>query len=243
MKYTRNELLILKEKFTEKPINFDSIHDIFNKNSTIISQFWKPNNVIISEQEKIKKNSFNLLNKLTLENFSKLNESIVSLLQQTNDDMVKLFIKQMILKCVNEKTYNSLYVELYDSLKDKITYFHEYFLETLQELYDGENQKNDKLYRMGLLSLIINLYKKGILKEYIIHLCLQQYSEKKMFEEICILLTECGKYLDHSLAKKYNQVKYFNVLKEESKKKENGMRICFKIQDLLTLYKNNWVKL
>lgn len=243
MKYTRNELLVLKEKFTEKPINFDSIHDIFKKETQIVSQFWKPNNVITSEQEKIKKNSFNLLNKLTLENFSNITESIITLLQQTNDDMVKLFIKQMILKCVNEKTYNSLYVELYDSLKDKIIHFHEYFLETLQELYEGENQKDDKLYRFGLLSLIINLYKKGILKEYIIHLCLQQYFEKKMFEEICMLLTECGKYLDHSLAKQYNQVKYFNILKEESQNKTNGMRICFKIQDLLSLYENNWVKI
>lgn len=238
MKYTRNELLVLKEKFTEKPINFDSIHDIFKKN--IISKYWKPNNIITSEQEKIKKNSFNLLNKLTLENFSKLNESIIILLQETNDEMIKLFIKQMILKCINEKTYNSLYVELYNSLKNKIDYFHENFLETLQELYENKENK-DKIYQFGLLFLIINLYKKGIIKEYIIHLCLEQYFEKKMYEEICLLLTECGKYLDHSLAKKYNKVKYFDILKKESIKKENGMRICFKIEDLLTLYENNWI--
>lgn len=240
MKYTRNQLFVLKEKFIEKPINFDSIHCIFNQNSHV-SQYWKPNNIITSEQEKIKKNSFNFLNKLTLNNLAKISESIETLLKQTNNNMIKLFIKQLILKCVNEKTYNSLYVELYDSLKDKILYFHEYFLETLQELYEKEPQ--DKLYHFGLLTLIINLYKKGILKEYIIHMCLTKYLEKKMFEEICFIFSQCGKYLDHSLAKAYNKKKYFDFLQKESNIKENGMRICFKIQDLLTLYKKNWIKI
>lgn len=241
MKYTRDELLKFKEKFTEKPMHFESIHKIFNKNSVIVSNFWKPNSVITSEQEKIKKNSFNILNKLSLENFSNLTKSLVSLLQQTNDDMIKLFIKQMINKCANEKTYISLYVELYTVLKDNINYFHEYFLETLQKLY--ESFEGDKTYRLGLLTLIMRMYNKGIIKEYIIHLCLKQYFEKKMFEEICILFSTCGKNLDHERAQNYNKVKYFSVLETETKNKENGMRICFKILDLLNLYQNNWVRI
>lgn len=242
MKYTRDELLKWKDKFTEKPIHFESIHKIFRRDSSIlVPKFWKPNTVITSEQEKIKKNTFNILNKLSLDNFSKLHKSLIVLLQQTNDEMIKLFIKQIILKCANEKTYNSLYVELYDSLKPEIKYFHEYFLETLQNLYEAFD--GDKSYRLGLLSLILNLYKKGIIKEYIIHRCLKQFFKKKMFEEICFLLTECGKYLDHAKAKQYNKIHYFNVLQRESANKENGMRICFKIQDILDLYHNNWVRM
>ena len=238
--YTRDELLSLKKQFLEKPIHFDQIHAIFKKENGNVSKFWKPNTVITSEQEKIKKNSFNILNKLSLDNFSKLNQSLITLLHQTNEEMIKLFIKQMIYKCANEKTYNHLYVELYNSLKPEILFFHEYFLETLQGLY--ESFEGDKIYRLGLLSLIMNLYKKGIIKEYIIHQCLKQYFEKKMFEEVCILLTECGKYLDHEKAKKYNQHYYFSVLQKEAKNKENGMRICFKIQDVLDLYEKNWVR-
>jgi len=241
MKYTRDELLMLKEKFTEKPMHFESITKIFNKNSIIVSKFWKPNTVITSEQEKIKKNSFNILNKLSLENFSNLTKSLISLLEQTNDEMIKLFIKQMITKCANEETYISLYVELYNILKDHINYFHEYFLETLQHLY--ESFEGDKSYRNGLLTLILNMYNKCIIKEYIIHQCLKQYFEKKMFEEICILFTNCGKNLDHEKAKKYNKITYFSILEQESSNKENGMRICFKIQDLLSLYQNNWVRI
>jgi hypothetical protein len=240
-KYTRDELLIFKEKFTEKPIHFESIHDIFNMNSNIVSKFWKPNNVITSEQEKVKKHSFNILNKLSLENFSNLTKSLITLLQQTNDEMIKMFIKQMINKCANEKTYISLYVELYTVLKNNVNYFHEYFLETLQQLY--ESFEGDKAYRFGLLTLIINMYNKGIIKEYIIHQCLKQYFEKKMFEDICILFTSCGKNLDHQKAKDYNKTKYFDLLEKEANNKKNGMRICFKIQDLLKLYQNNWVRI
>ncbi len=236
-RYTREQLLILKEKFTEKPFDFDKIHSIFKQHSNL-SQYWKPNNIITSEHEKIKKNSFNFLNKLTLNNISIISHSIESLLQETNDEMIQLFIKQLILKCINEKTYNSVYVELYNSLKNKFLNFQEYFLETLQTLYEVHFQ--DKILRLGLLSLIINLYKKGIIQEYIIHMCLNQYVENKMFEEICFILSKCGHYLDHSNAKKYNKKKYFDFLLIESKNKENGMRICFKIQDLLTLYNNNW---
>ena len=61
-----------------------------------------------------------------------------------------------------------------------------------------------------------------------------------MFEEICILFSTCGKNLDHERAKKFNKVKYFLVLEAEKENKENGMRVCFKIQDLLNLYQNNW---
>lgn len=241
MKYTRDEMLTFKKKFTEKPIHFENIHKIFKK-SEMNSQFWKPNTIITTEYDKIKKHSFNILNKLSLENFSNLTKSLIVLLKQTNDEMIKLFIKQMILKCINEKTYNSLYVELYDSLKTEIQYFHEYFLEILQELYENQ-EKQDKIYRFGLLSLIMNLYKKGILKEYIIHRCLKEYFEKNMFEEICILFSECGKYLDHSIAKQYNKKHYFNILEQESKKSSNGLRLCFKIEDLLNLYRNNWIKI
>ena len=240
MKYTRDDLLKFKIQFLDKPNHFESIHDIFNKEKVVASKHWKPNSVITSEHDKIKKNTFNILNKLSLDNFSKLNKSLVNILQQTNVEMVRLFIKQMILKCANEKTYNHLYVELYNSLKSEISFFHEFFLETLQELY--ESPEGDKHYHLGLLSLIINLYKKGILKEYIIHGCLKQYFEKKMFEEICILFTECGRYLDHADAKKYNEDMYFQILREESSNNDNGMRICFKIQDILSLYKNNWLR-
>lgn len=237
MKYTRDELLCFKTKFVEKPIHFDNIHKIF-KCDTQNTIYWKPNSVITSEYDKIKKNSFNILNKLSLDNFSKLSKSLVLLLQKTNKQMIQLFITEMINKCAYEKTYNHLYVELYDVLKNEILYFHEYFLETLQSLYESPN--GDKIYKLGLLFLIMNLYKKGILTEYIIHHCLKQMFEKKMFEEICILFTECGKYLDHSLAKEYNKKTYFDCLINESHNKENGMRICFKIQDLLDLYKKNW---
>jgi hypothetical protein len=239
-KYTRDELLMLKEKFIEKPMHFESIYKIFNKNS-IVSKFWKPNSDITSEQEKIKKNSFNILNKLSLKNFSNLTNSLISLLQETNDDMIKMFIKQMINKCANEKRYISLYVELYTVLKDHINYFYEYFLETLQEMY--ESFEGNKTYHLGLLTLIMTMYNKGIIKEYIIHQCLKQYFEKKMFEEICILFSTCGKNLDHERAKKFNKVKYFLVLEAEKENKENGMRVCFKIQDLLNLYQNNWVRI
>ncbi len=97
MKYTRDELLIFKKKFIEKPIHFENIHKIFKK-SEVNSTYWKPNTIITTEQEKIKKHSFNILNKLSLENFSNLTKSLIVLLKQTNDDMIKLFIKQMILK-------------------------------------------------------------------------------------------------------------------------------------------------
>jgi hypothetical protein len=58
MKFTRNELLEYKQKFTDKPENFDAIMSIFNKNSQTQSSFWKPNGVIVSEEEKIKKKYF-----------------------------------------------------------------------------------------------------------------------------------------------------------------------------------------
>ena len=240
MIYTRDELLIYKTQFTDVPIHFEKIHDIFSKEK-IVSKFWKPTDVITSEHDKIKKNSFIILNKLTLENFPKMCNSLVSLLKQTTSEMVCLFIRQMILKCANEKTYNHLYVELYSHLKTELLHFHEHFLETLQKMY--ESTDGDKIYYKGLLVLIINLYKKGIIKEYIIHnCCLKQFFEKKMFEEICLLFTECGKYLDHNDAKNYNSHHYFDKLRIEADNKENGMRICFKIHDLLELYENNWVR-
>lgn len=169
-----------------------------------------------------------------------MSKSLLLLLKQTNEEMISLFIKQMIDKCATEKTYNSLYVELYNYLKPEINNFEEHFLERLQELY--EQKTDDELYSKGIMILIINLYKKGIIKEFIIHDCLKQYFEKKMFENICILFTECGKYLDHSKAKIYNKTKYFDKLYTESLNKDNGMRICFKIQDLLTLYENKWLR-
>lgn len=239
MRYSRDQLLMLKSEFIEKPKNFDKIYEIFNKEIKT-SKFWKPNEIITNEHEKIKKNTFNILNKLSLENFSKMSKSLLLLLKQTNDEMISLFIKQMIDKCATEKTYNSLYVELYNYLKPEINNFEEHFLERLQELY--EQKTDDELYSKGIMILIINLYKKGIIKEFIIHDCLKQYFEKKMFENICILFTECGKYLDHSKAKIYNKTKYFDKLYTESLNKDNGMRICFKIQDLLTLYENKWLR-
>jgi hypothetical protein len=234
MKFTRNELLEYKQKFTDKPENFDAIMSIFNKNSQSQSSFWKPNSVIVSEEEKIKKNTFNILNKLTLDNFEKLQQSLIKILQNTNTNMIKFFIQQMITKCINEKTYNSLYVDLYISLKNEIPYFHDFFLEILQEIYENINNN-------GILVLIINLYKKQILNEYIIHNCLKQLFENQDYEKICILLSECGKELNHEKAKEYNKINYFNKLVAESLNTEkNGFRICFKIQDLLELYKNNW---
>ena len=216
MIYTRDELLRLKDQFTEKPMHFENIHKIFSKTQENTTS-WKPNSVIISEHDKIKKNSFNILNKLSLDNFSKLSQSLIELLKQTTDEMVKLFIKQMIYKCIQETRYNYLYVELYDCLQKELLYFHEYFLETLQECYENEQ---DKTNRLGLLSLIMNLYKKGIIKEYIIHHCLKEYFEKNMFEEICILFTECGKLLDHKRAKPYNYKNYFKMLETESMNKK-----------------------
>lgn len=54
MRYSRDQLLMLKSEFIEKPTNFDTIYEIFNKEIKI-SKFWKPNEIITNEHEKLKK--------------------------------------------------------------------------------------------------------------------------------------------------------------------------------------------
>lgn len=240
MKYSREELLELKGQYTSILDNFDKIHDIFNKTS-IESKYWKPNGVITNEYDKIKKHTFNILNKLTLDNFPKMSTLLSTLLHETTPEMVQIFIHQMIVKCVNEKTYNHLYVELYIFLKDEIEYFYEYFMDTLQELYFDTTKNN--IFKRGLLMLIINLYKKHILNEVLIHHCLEEYFQHKNFEFICLIFEECGKYLNHEKAKEYNKKHYFDILENEMNNHQNGMKICFKIQEIIELYKNNWTRM
>ncbi|KJE96765.1 hypothetical protein CAOG_07037 [Capsaspora owczarzaki ATCC 30864] len=99
---------------------------------------------------------------------------------------------------------------------------------------------------LGNIRFIGELFKLEMLKERVLHICIQQllgdlkHVDPDDIACLCKLLTTVGQQLDHEKAKPLMQ-KYFDRMKDFAVHPELPSRIRFMVQDVLELRQANWV--
>ncbi|XP_053357966.1 eukaryotic translation initiation factor 4 gamma 1-like [Clarias gariepinus] len=114
----------------------------------------------------------------------------------------------------------------------------------LQFTEELEEEKSQVQHRsVGNIKFIGELFKMKMLTEPIMHYCITELLKNQTensLECLCKLLTTIGKDLDFEKTKPCMD-RYFRQMEKIIQEKKASSRICFMLQDVLDLRRNNWV--
>jgi hypothetical protein len=160
---------------------------------------------------------------------------------------VSLFMKQAI----QEKTFCNVYALIYKDLSRENLIFKSTFLNALQYEFEEKDRSipsivNDKdlieeltsknkREIFGVIRLISEIYKLGLLPKTIIFSCISKLLNTNEIEQLCILITNIGSKLDSK------DLEYlFTQIKIIAQNQCNKIR--FMVEDLIDLKNNKWIK-
>ncbi|KAK9820254.1 hypothetical protein WJX72_008106 [[Myrmecia] bisecta] len=216
-----------------------------------------------------------VLNKLTPEKFERL---LQQLLQAVNSvDILAGTITLVFENAVAQPTFVSVYADLCARLAESLPSFpppegehkpmtfKRVLLNTCQEEFEGaaeaqtalasvpEDQREAaerrvKMRTLGNIRLISELYKKEVVQETILHVCMaQMIGDTKQeplednVEALCEMLTIAGKKLDESDKGRKKLEGYFVLLEKWAKSPLLAARIRFMIRDVIELRRSKWI--
>lgn len=240
-------------------------------------EYQKPAWARRGEDEALKK-AKSILNKLTLEKFDRLSEEFVNL-DLDSVDLVAGAIDLIVKKAQRETHFVDIYAELCVKLAatplaglgetEKGKKFRKLLLERCQAEFERDDEalvaeingiSDDaerearitsirKIY-IGHIFFIGALYKQELLRETIMHHCVQELfgdpdePDDEKIECLSKLMMSVGKQLDAAaLEKKESQrfmKAYFKQLKKLTKSDKLATRIRFLVRDLCDLRDNDW---
>ncbi|KAJ8609476.1 hypothetical protein CTAYLR_005467 [Chrysophaeum taylorii] len=224
------------------------------------------------------KKAKSILNKLTLEKFDRLSEEFVNL-DLNSVELVAGAIDLIVDKAQRETHFVDIYAELCVKLAatplaglgevEKGKKFRRLLLERCQAEFERDNDAlvveieaiSDEAERqaritslrkvyIGHMFFIGALYKQELLRETIMHHCVQELfgdpdePDDEKIECLAKLMTTIGKQLDAAALEKKESQKfmkaYFKQLKKLSKSDKLETRIRFLVRDLCELRENDW---
>ncbi|KAF6252216.1 eukaryotic initiation factor [Scenedesmus sp. NREL 46B-D3] len=221
-----------------------------------------------------------ILNKLTPEKFERLLDQLLSVI--TTADILKHTISLVFENAVAQPTFCAMYADLCLSLSkelpsfppaegdDKPVMFRRVLLNTCQDEFEGAAAAREELSSissaderaaaerrvksrtLGTVRLIAELYRKEVVREAIITVCLRELLEardsssippEENVESACEMVTVTGKMLAGSENKKTRDTLdgYLARLMRLSADKNMPSRMRFLIRDVLDMSKNKWV--
>uniref|UniRef100_A0A383WGA1 MI domain-containing protein n=1 Tax=Tetradesmus obliquus TaxID=3088 RepID=A0A383WGA1_TETOB len=221
-----------------------------------------------------------ILNKLTPEKFERLLEQLLSVI--TTADILRHTITLVFENAVAQPTFCAMYADLCLSLSrelpsfppaegdDKPVMFRRVLLNTCQDEFEGAAaareelasisnaderaaaEKRVKSRTLGTVRLIAELYRKEVVREAIIIVCLRELLEardngtippEENIESACEMISVTGKMLAGSELKKTRDTLdgYLARLTRLSADKNLPSRMRFLIRDVLDMSKNKWV--
>lgn len=224
------------------------------------------------------KKAKSILNKLTLEKFERLSEEFVGL-PFDSVELVAGAIDLIVDKAQRETHFVDIYAELCVKLAatplaglgevEKGKKFRRLLLERCQAEFERDDEallaeieaitdvaereqrctQIRKIY-IGHVYFIGALYRKELLRESIMHHCIQELfgdpdePDDEKIECLAKLMTTVGKQIDHAALEKKESHKfmkaYFKQLKKLTKSDKLANRIRFLVRDLCDLRDNDW---
>ncbi|XP_034709374.1 LOW QUALITY PROTEIN: eukaryotic translation initiation factor 4G-like [Vitis riparia] len=118
------------------------------------------------------------------------------------------------------------------------------------EIKQSEEEREEKRIKarrrmLGNIRLIGELYKKRMLAERIMHVCIKkllgqyQNPDEEDVESLCLLMSTIGEMIDHPKAKEHMDV-YFDRMAKLSNNMKLSSRVRFMLKDAIDLRKNKW---
>lgn len=240
-------------------------------------QAWAPSTAGgVSDLQKATKAVKGTLNKLTPEKFERLLQQLVDVV--TSAEILHTTISLVFESAVAQPTFVAMYADLCDRLSKQLPEFpppegerrsmsfRRVLLNTCQEEFEGaaaareaiekvpEEQKESvtrtaKTRTLGNIRLIAELFKKSVVPEKIVHMCIQDLTgdakhepSENNVEAVCELLTVAGKTLDSASAQsKQRTSSYFSVMEKWMVSKTLPSRTRFMVRDLIELRRSNWI--
>jgi translation initiation factor 4G len=227
----------------------------------------------------LSKKANSILNKLTLEKFDRLSTEFCAL-EFSTMERVAGAVDLIVTKAQTESHFVSVYASLCVKLANtpnealgedegSTKKFRRLLLERCQAEFErdhsqtiaeleslDEESRERKLAKIrkqyiGHMFFIGALYKQGLLKENIMHHCVQELfgdpsePDSEKLECLAKLLTSIGKKLDAAALDKKESAKFMKAYFKQLKKLENNKsldaRLRFALKDLRELRENTWV--
>ena len=227
----------------------------------------------------LSKKANSILNKLTLEKFDRLSTEFCAL-EFSTMERVAGAVDLIVTKAQTESHFVSVYASLCVKLANtpnealgedegSTKKFRRLLLERCQAEFErdhsqtiaeleslDEEARERKLSKIrkqyiGHMFFIGALYKQGLLKENIMHHCVQELfgdpsePDSEKLECLAKLLTSIGKKLDAAALDKKESAKFMKAYFKQLKKLENNKsldaRLRFALKDLRELRENTWV--
>ncbi|XP_038881666.1 eukaryotic translation initiation factor 4G-like isoform X2 [Benincasa hispida] len=216
-----------------------------------------------------------ILNKLTPQNFEKLFEQVKAVnidSSKTLSGVISQIFDKALMEPTFCEMYANFCLHLAGELPDfsddhqKIT-FKRLLLNKCQEEFEKEQEENDEVNKVGEMKqsaeerevnrtkarrrmlgnirLIGELYKKKMITEKIMHVCIKkllgqyQNPDEEDIEALCKLMSTIGEMIDHPKAKDHMNA-YFEMMTELSNNMKLSSRVRFMLKDAIDLRKNKW---
>ncbi|KAG7028728.1 hypothetical protein SDJN02_09909, partial [Cucurbita argyrosperma subsp. argyrosperma] len=230
---------------------------------------------VADEEETKQRQLKAILNKLTPQNFEKLFEQVKAVNIDSSKTLIgvinQIFDKALMEPTFCEM-YADFCLHLADELPDfsddnqKIT-FKRLLLNKCQEEFEREQEENDEVNKvsemkqpaeeqeekrikarrrmLGNIRLIGELYKKKMITEKIMHVCIRQLlgqyqnPDEEDIEALCKLMSTIGDMIDHPKAKEHMDA-YFEMITKLSNNMKLSSRVRFLLKDTIDLRKNKW---
>lgn len=239
---------------------------------------WRPGSQVDAKTKLIRAVR-DVLNKLTPEKFDKLVNQMLDV-GIDSPESLHTCITQVFEKAVAEPHFVGLYAELCAALSkrlpefassgvdgDKPITFRRVLLNTCQEEFEGTNEAREKLSSLpederpkaeetvkrrtlGNIRLIGELYKKQMVQEKIVHVCItdllqvktgDEFPSEESIEALCHLLATVGKQVDVSPRSKALMDSYMKRLGVLSRNEKLQSRLRFMCRDTVDLRENSWL--
>ncbi|KAL0547987.1 hypothetical protein IC582_012426 [Cucumis melo] len=216
-----------------------------------------------------------ILNKLTPQNFEKLFEQVKAVNidnSNTLSGVISQIFDKALMEPTFCEMYANFCLHLAGELPDfsddnqKIT-FKRLLLNKCQEEFEKEQEENDEVNKvgevgqsaeerevnrtkarrrmLGNIRLIGELYKKKMITEKIMHVCIKkllgqyQNPDEEDIEALCKLMSTIGEMIDHPKAREHMNA-YFEMMTTLSNNMKLSSRVRFMLKDAIDLRKNKW---
>ncbi|XP_022147112.1 eukaryotic translation initiation factor 4G-like isoform X2 [Momordica charantia] len=230
---------------------------------------------VADEEETKQRQLKAILNKLTPQNFAKLFEQVKAVnidSAKTLTGVISQIFDKALTEPTFCEMYANFCLHLAGDLPDfsddnqKIN-FKRLLLNKCQEEFEREQEENDNVNKvgetkqseeeqeakrtkarrrmLGNIRLIGELYKKKMITEKIMHVCIKkllgqyQNPDEEDIEALCKLMSTIGEMIDHSKAKQHMDA-YFEMMTELSNNMKLSSRVRFMLKDAIDLRKNKW---
>ena len=239
---------------------------------------WRPGSQVDAKTKLIRAVR-DVLNKLTPEKFDKLVNQMLDI-GIDSPERLHTCIAQVFEKAVAEPHFVELYAELCAALSKRLPEFassgadggkpitfRRVLLNTCQEEFEGTNEAREKLSSLseedrpraeetvkrrtlGNIRLIGELYKKQMVQEKIVHVCItdllqvktgDEFPSEESIEALCHLLAAVGKQVDVSPRSKALMDSYMKRLGVLSRNDNMQSRLRFMCRDTVDLRENDWM--